>query len=1752
MKKVLGLDLGTNSIGWALVEIDHKNGTVKILGLGSRIVPMDAREIKDFESTGKINSTASQRTEKRGARRLNERYLLRRDRLHLVLNLLDSLPEHYKLEIDFANSKGEKSGQFKKNKEPKLAYLPSQKGRKTEFIFMDSYHEMLNEINDSKVKDEKGMRIPYDWTLYYLRVKALSECISLEELAWVLLSYNQKRGYEKTEVLEKSVKDGELIEEFDLRVIKVSQKIDNEGEIFFEVHLNGNDKIIYHEYSEVQLTFENDLKEVRKKSQIDNQGNVDIKKTEFTIVDIYSLQINEVNYEINDGKHNYTLSFHNGWQEIKKTNKFTYKYENALNKPFDYIVETIYDSQGIKSGRKLREPDLSENSNDWTLVKKKTEKIALTFNADQGYLNEDRSAKNYISPSIYSVLKSDAKSGNRTKIIGGLFQVVDRKFYREELKQIINTQRRFHKGLDDHNLFEQCVKTLYPKNKSHQKSLLKNKEAIQNLLVEDIILYHRSLKTKKSEISNCKHEISYWKDVLSKTDKQIEEIDKETGEVKIIKEPVYNKAVSVSHPYFQEFRIWDKLHSLRLIQHEKVVDGKLLTNQDVTKEYFKSNTDYQELFEKLRNQKSLTQSQFLSYCKKEFKIDNPKIGSNFSWNFPIDEELKGNETRVSFATRFKRCGFTSYSDFITQEKELDLWRYLYSVNFIERKANNKKSIKSFFKRFLEGSNVSNEVKEKIILDFENYPKFESRYCAYSEKALKKMLPLIRFGEQKEPDNWADEQWYVKWNKSLLIREREILNKVNKIDFDAEKVDYDHVKITNADVENGEIPFPKGLFNTFKNFKLIEDFKNLNLTQVSYLIYGRHSELAQAKYWTSPEDIRQQLHQELKQHSLNNPVAEKIILEMMQVVADIWDYYGNGESNFFSKIHLEVGRELKKSAKEKDAETKRMSGNRAQNKRIRQVLEDFLSEAEYNANPRNLDHFERLKIVEEGAQHTKNTDKDFFKDKKYSKNDIDDILKKPYISKVDFEKYKLWIEQGYKSPYTDRIIKITDLFDGEKYNVDHVFPQASITNNSLSNKVVCEKEINILKSNQTGREFINNPKRRKIYCSAHNGEVEIINDDVYVRIIKTQFSGTKRLILLSREVPSGFTNSQMNNMRHITRKAMELLSHVVREPGEIEFRSKNVLPVTGRVTNELKRAWRLNDVWKELVAPRYMRMNKLTNSNLFGNEQTSKTGKKYFDCNLHDLIRENNESYDIKRIDHRHHAMDALIVALCTENHVNYINNINAKSKSEDYGKQRKIENYRKTLKRKIKFSILKPTKTNSKNKNWFYMLPGELRLEGAENSDKDSVMQMTYSFKDSISFKGDYKKIILFALRSVVTSPKNSKFPIRKTSNRYWSYKNEHGELNLMNGNNIKRLIKQIDSSNPIIPNKNKRNIAIRKNMHDDIPYGEKYYDYELKDLAKNIGLRKELIDTELKVKIEDLFYNCNEDIKELSKRIKEDKSLPKKSFFKIKKKVKRYTNRKSLVGLTLKQIDKIADPLLYKEIQTHIKKYNDIELALSADGVEQFNANRSVPVYKVTLIESGDGRYVLGENGIKPNQHKMVKGKNFCYVIDKAKSAYKTVSLKQLIDGYKKEGNVNDLINSTNKDEIYLFPGDLVCFGDCKNVDNLKSSNIYQFINSSGGTSNFAPVNIATVIWDYKFPNNTKGDKELNKQLLEVYDFKGEKEKPLKNELGLSSRQNKNTREIKYIDKYNTTKEDLIKAEQIKENCIKLNVDRLGNISIS
>lgn len=154
MKRILGLDLGTNSIGWAVVdEAENTNEKSSIIKLGVRVNPLTVDELQNFEK-GKSIETNTARTLKRSMRRNLQRYKLRREELIKIL----------------CNA---------------------------EFI------------TDDTILSENGNQTTFE--TYRLRAKAATEEISLEEFARVLLMINKKRGY-KSSRKAKGEEDGALID----------------------------------------------------------------------------------------------------------------------------------------------------------------------------------------------------------------------------------------------------------------------------------------------------------------------------------------------------------------------------------------------------------------------------------------------------------------------------------------------------------------------------------------------------------------------------------------------------------------------------------------------------------------------------------------------------------------------------------------------------------------------------------------------------------------------------------------------------------------------------------------------------------------------------------------------------------------------------------------------------------------------------------------------------------------------------------------------------------------------------------------------------------------------------------------------------------------------------------------------------------------------------------------------------------------------------------------------------------------------------------------------------------------------------------------------------------------------------------------------------------------------------------------------------------------------------------------------------
>jgi len=643
----------------------------------------------------------------------------------------------------------------------------------------------------------------------------------------------------------------------------------------------------------------------------------------------------------------------------------------------------------------------------------------------------------------------------------------------------------------------------------------------------------------------------------------------------------------------------------------------------------------------------------------------------------------------------------------------------------------------------------------------------------------------------------------------------------------------------------------------------------------------------------------------------------------------------------------------------------------------------------------------------------------------------------------------------------------------------------------------------------------------------------VNEDTYVILVKTQYRDAKRFILLSREVPTGFTDSQMNNAKYIARKAMELLSHVVREEGEVEFRSKNLLPVSGAITDKLKKEWKFNQVWTELLTPRFVRLNVLHKSEDFGKYEISKSGHKYFDINTK-YILEKNEKFEIKRLDHRHHALDALIVALCTENHVQYINNINSGLNNKKKEKTETIKKQRAGIKRQIMYS--KPNKENPNERVWFYMLPGSFRTKLTEGNDKSSVVDMNWQNNYSDATSKDYKKVALEALEHCIVSFKNDFKLVSKSSNKYESYFDENGNLRLdQNGKPVKDFISQKDDNN--------KHWSVRKPLHSDNPSAEIILHYDRLKIIDNIGKVDLIIDERIKDAVKEVLGMHDKKIGETKKYLSKNpisinNEVIEFADFKIVN--TKYRKRQPITSLSLRtgtgalstldaikdRIYKIADLKLRNDLLLHLQNNdNEIDKAFSNEGIEEFNINRKIPVKRLPISESASLKFSIGKK--KSNYHKWVEtGGNFHFRITKSEgnTNYETIPLRVAIKEEKEKtlNNQNELIDIN--EDIILSPNDLVYVPTKEELENIGSIN---FLNlSKEQRKRLFNVNDFSSSTCYFFQNS------LSKNII----FK---------EADLSFDEKKNKLSGSF-----DTKTASFEGTQIKEICIKLKIDRLGNIS--
>ncbi|VDG82380.1 CRISPR-associated protein [Capnocytophaga ochracea] len=833
------------------------------------------------------------------------------------------------------------------------------------------------------------------------------------------------------------------------------------------------------------------------------------------------------------------------------------------------------------------------------------------------------------------------------KIKGKLVRTIERKYYKDELKAILAKQIALQPELFTETLLADCIRELYRKNETQQQNLL-SKDFL-HLFVEDIIFYQRPLRSKKSTIANCTLEKRSY-------------IDKETNERKDT--PI--KVCAKSNPYYQEFRVLQWLQNLRIYEIE--------TDREVTAEFIETAEDYEALFNFLMSQKEIDNEGLLKYFlfaknpqikDKVAKSELKKWLTTYRWNYVYDaadnssKKYPMNETGYELQRYLQKVEGLP-ANFLTFDTTYRLWHLLYSV---KDKVEFEKALKKFAQEY--------QLDETSFVDsFKNFKPYPNEYGSFSEKAIKKLLPLMRFGNH--------------WD-------------FNRIDVSTQKRIDDLINgVANEDIRTI-------IREKAEKYQLNSEscFQGLPLWLAQYVVYNRHAEATDIEKWTSVNDLEAYL-EDFKQHSLRNPIVEQVVTETLRVVRDIWQQYGGGQANFFDEIHIELGRELKKTAEERKQLSDRNQENENTNLRIKKLLAELKEDASIqNVRPYSLVQQELLKIYEEGV----------FSATDEVEEDIQKIRKKAEPSKADLQRYKLWLEQKYKSPYTGEVISLTKLFT-EEYEIEHIIPQSRYYDDSLSNKVICESAVNKLKTNQLGLEFIQNHHGEKVRITA-NKEVTIFTEEQYKEFVKKHYANNsaKQQKLLLNEIPEKMVARQLNDTRYISKYISEILSKIVRSDEKDEgVNSKNIIPCTGKITTALKQDWGLNDVWNELILPRFERMNQLTQTQLFTsyNDRLQK--------NLPTVPIEYSQGFQKKRIDHRHHAMDALVIACATKEHINYMNNQHALDKSKD-----------KKEKQQSRID-LRTILCEKKNNNWQFKKPWSTFTQEA----KEALEHIVVSFKQNL------------------------------------------------------------------------------------------------------------------------------------------------------------------------------------------------------------------------------------------------------------------------------------------------------------------------------------------------------------------------------------------------------------------------------------
>ncbi len=310
-------------------------------------------------------------------------------------------------------------------------------------------------------------------------------------------------------------------------------------------------------------------------------------------------------------------------------------------------------------------------------------------------------------------------------------------------------------------------------------------------------------------------------------------------------------------------------------------------------------------------------------------------------------------------------------------------------------------------------------------------------------------------------------------------------------------------------------------------------ENQYSTACEYAGY-RHSKHSLTKEEITNRPLKDKLEL-LKKNSLRNPVVEKILNQMINVVNALIEKNSEKDENGkivryfkFDEIRIELARELKKNAKERAEMTANINAAKQAHEKIFKLLQ-----------------------TEFGVKNP-------------TRNDI-----------IRYRLYEELKNNGFKDLYTNTYISREMLFS-KQIDIDHIIPQAKLFDDSFSNKTIVFRKDNIDKGNKTAFDYIESKYGDVIaeeFIARSKNLFDLGQKNKEEGISKAKFN---KLLKRESEIDDGFIERDLRDSQYIARKAKEILLQI----------TSSVVPTTGSVTDRLREDWGLVNIMKEINLPKY--------------------------------------------------------------------------------------------------------------------------------------------------------------------------------------------------------------------------------------------------------------------------------------------------------------------------------------------------------------------------------------------------------------------------------------------------------------------------------------------------------------------------------------------------------------------------------------